>query len=62
VYETLNNVYFVLEMIECGELFKYSKRLKNNLSNIDIQTIMKNVLVAIKYIHSKNIIHRDIKP
>lgn len=61
-YETNNNVYFVLELITSGQLMEYVDALKDNFCSSDIRTIMKNMLIAIKYIHSKNIIHRDIKP
>ena len=33
-----------------------------HLGLLHIQTIMYNILCAIKYLHESNVIHRDIKP
>jgi mitogen-activated protein kinase 1/3 len=32
------------------------------LTEMHVQTIIYNLLLGIKYMHSKNVLHRDIKP
>ena len=34
----------------------------DRMSAIDIQNYMKNLLIALKHVHSYKIIHRDVKP
>jgi serine/threonine protein kinase len=60
VFETNNSLYIVLELLEGGSLFE---ELKNNilLSSKQIKTILFGILKGLKHIHSKNIMHRDLK-
>jgi len=44
-----------------GELGNYMKD-KHHLSESDAMRIFKQVHDAVRYIHSRNVIHRDIKP
>lgn len=38
------------------------KQKYNHFSDEEASGIMKSLLTAVKYIHEKNIVHRDIKP
>lgn len=51
----------VLELAESGELFDFiakTGRLSEELS----RTFVKQLISAVKYLHSINITHRDLKP
>ena len=61
-----NVYYFSMELAPGGELFKFIKKGIFNRPDIDkfslVQTITKQLLIAISTIHQQNIIHSDLKP
>lgn len=61
VYESENSIYFVLEMLEGGELFA---RLASKIyyDEEKISKLINNLLSALEHLHKQKIIHRDIKP
>ena len=64
-FENSNNHYVVLEYCNGGDLFSYSKKYiaenKHPLNEVYIQKILQQLAPAMEYMHSNNIIHRDIK-
>lgn len=61
VYETDTHIHLVLDFLKGGEL--YDRILKRGaFSEARAARLIKNILVAIEYMHSNNIAHRDIKP
>ena len=65
VKETYNSYYLVMELCTGGSLFdcldEYQKKYNQPFSEEIVQYLMKQIVSAIKYIHNKNIIHRDLK-
>ena len=64
-FENSNNHYVILEYCNGGDLFTYSKQYisvnKHPLNEVYIQKILQQIAPAMEYMHSNNIIHRDIK-
>lgn len=58
-YDGDNNIYLVLDLCQEGSL---NQKIKKGLPKAEIKIIMQNILYAIDYIHSKGIMHRDLKP
>ena len=61
LHESKNSIYLILELLEGGELFNFISS-KKKISLQDIQNSMHNLLEALAYLASKNIMHRDLKP
>ena len=61
VYETDNSLYMVMDLINGGQLLSILKSGKKLPIGI-CKHILHQLLEAIDHIHSKNIMHRDIKP
>jgi mitogen-activated protein kinase 1/3 len=53
-------IYVVMEFAESD--LKKVLRSTINLEVLHIQTIVYNLLCAIKYLHESKVIHRDLKP
>ncbi|KAM5451172.1 Protein kinase protein rad53 [Microsporum audouinii] len=62
-YFDLNNrwIYIVMEYIGGGELSSYLS-LSGSLPEVQVQTISRQLLHALHYLHARKITHRDIKP
>ncbi len=58
--ETQNYILIIMENISGGDLLTYVKK-RTKLNEKTSKFIFKQLITSIKYIHSKNIIHRDIK-
>ncbi|CAK8998727.1 unnamed protein product [Durusdinium trenchii] len=58
---TSNTIRLVLELCEGGELYDRIQQ-KRYYSESDTKLLVKNLLEAVCFIHSKGIMHRDLKP
>ena len=59
--ETSNQLLIKMEYLKYGTLNQWMKKHKT-ISEEDASIIIKKILSAIAYLHSKHICHRDIKP
>ncbi|KAK3710547.1 hypothetical protein QZH41_009370, partial [Actinostola sp. cb2023] len=60
-FETAKYRYFVMEFMEGGNLFN-DMMDRHRYTEKEAACILRQVLEALQYLHSKRIIHRDIKP
>ena len=60
-FQDFYNLYLVMDLLTGGDL-RYHIAHKRTFSESQTKFIIANMLLALEYIHSKNIIHRDIKP
>ena len=56
-----NNIWLILEYCSSGSAIDLMLSMERTLSEVEIATIMEMVLEGLVLIHSKNLIHRDIK-
>jgi hypothetical protein len=61
VYITDDRIYIIMELMSGGELFDYVVQ-KGTLTEEEASRIVRKVTSALVYMHSKNVIHRDMKP
>ena len=61
VYETPNSFYLCVELLSGGSLSDRI-RSKQKLTTLSVKKIMKSILEGLEYMHSKNLMHRDLKP
>ena len=57
----LSTVYLVMEFVQC-DLGKFLENDEMELCEDQAKTLIYNMLLAMKFLHSTGIIHRDIKP
>eukprot|EP00920_Eleutheroschizon_duboscqi_P034493 GHVT01082739.1.p1 GENE.GHVT01082739.1~~GHVT01082739.1.p1 ORF type:complete len:468 (+),score=39.08 GHVT01082739.1:1565-2968(+) len=65
VYEDYNNIYIVMETCEGGELLERlvsAQQRGRALNEKYVSSIMSQLLSALAYFHSKNVVHKDLKP
>lgn len=60
VYEADDKLYLVMECMEGGELFDRVTKLKK-FTELDAANAVEQMLLALNYIHSHGIVHRDLK-
>jgi len=62
VYESLSEIYLVLELCLGGDLFdRLDEQPDYHYTEAQCARLVKQMLSSVRYLHSKNIIHRDLK-
>eukprot|EP01103_Thecamoeba_quadrilineata_P010526 TRINITY_DN229_c0_g1_i1.p1 TRINITY_DN229_c0_g1~~TRINITY_DN229_c0_g1_i1.p1 ORF type:complete len:795 (+),score=201.82 TRINITY_DN229_c0_g1_i1:271-2385(+) len=61
MYETKTHLFLVMEYVEGGELFDRIIE-RGCFSEKDAANIIRQILEAVKYLHTLGIVHRDLKP
>lgn len=53
--------YFIMELCEYGDLRHFLKKQATRLSWSQVRKFMVQIMEGLSYLHSNNIVHRDIK-
>jgi serine/threonine protein kinase len=62
VYESQSEIYLVQELCLGGELFdRLDEQPDYHYTEAQCAKLVKQMLCAVRYLHSKGIIHRDLK-
>ncbi|KAH8373522.1 hypothetical protein KR009_012404, partial [Drosophila setifemur] len=59
-FQDANYVYLVLELAHNGELNRYMNHVGRPFTEAEAASILKQVVAGLLYLHSHNIMHRDI--
>lgn len=59
VYESADHLYMVLEILSGGELFDRIVA-KQSFSEKEAVKVLTDIIMPIKYMHTKNTVHRDL--
>ena len=55
------HTYLVLELLSGGELLERIRK-KKNFSEAEASDIMRKLFSAVEFMHSRGVVHRDLKP
>jgi serine/threonine protein kinase len=62
VYESTNEIYIVQELCVGGDLFdRLDEQTEYHYTEANCARLVKQMLSAIRYLHSRAIVHRDLK-
>jgi serine/threonine protein kinase len=50
------------DLVTAGDLFSYIESKNGRLLEVEAAVIIRQILIALCFLHENNIVHRDIKP
>eukprot|EP01022_Parablepharisma_sp_SALTPOND_P006660 TRINITY_DN126_c1_g1_i1.p1 TRINITY_DN126_c1_g1~~TRINITY_DN126_c1_g1_i1.p1 ORF type:complete len:708 (+),score=74.27 TRINITY_DN126_c1_g1_i1:471-2594(+) len=62
VFENIDHIYIVMELLEGGDLFSYLEKRRFRIPEQRAARIVHSLAAGLYYLHSYGIVHRDIKP
>lgn len=60
MFETTKYIMIIMEYVSCGDLLSFVRK-RSKLSENIAKLIFRQIIEALEYIQSQNIVHRDIK-
>ena len=61
LFEDKRHYYIVTGVSEGGDLHREIKK-RERFEELDAAVVVRQVLICVYYCHSKNVVHRDLKP
>ena len=62
VFESIEHIYIVMELLEGGDMFSYLEKRKFRVTEQRASRIIHSLAAGLFYLHSYGIVHRDLKP
>jgi mitogen-activated protein kinase-activated protein kinase 2 len=61
IHKNTNYLFVVMECMEGGELYDYLKKEDGEIDENEAAQLMRDICTAVKFLHDRNIVHRDLK-
>ncbi len=61
VFQNEFRIYFIMDFIKGGELFRHLNRMKR-FSEEEARFLITQIALALGHLHKNNILYRDLKP
>ena len=62
-FQDYDNLYLIMDLLSGGDLrYHLSHKKPQTFNEIQTKFFISNIIIALEYIHSQKIIHRDVKP
>ncbi|KMP03250.1 MAP/microtubule affinity-regulating kinase 3 [Coccidioides immitis H538.4] len=62
VFKTENTLYIFQDLIPAGDLFSFLEFKGWRIHDTEAAVIVRQIVIALDYLHNNNIVHRDLKP